>query len=146
MSALRNALFTQGGHTSISSHFASAFTGGVPATRPAPGHSIFGKGESNVSQSFLLPGPNTDFWDWQLHGACRGENSDVFYHPDGERGRARAQRENRAKAICSTCPVIEMCREHALASGEPYGVWGGMSESERVVALRSRRTHATVGA
>ena len=99
-----------------------------------------------MSQSFLLPGPNTDFWDWQLHGACRGENSDVFYHPDGERGRARAQRENRAKAICSTCPVIGMCREHALASGEPYGVWGGMSESERVVALRSRRTHATVGA
>ena len=99
-----------------------------------------------MSQPFLLPGPNTDFWDWQLHGACRGENSDVFYHPDGERGRARAQRENRAKAICSTCPVIEMCREHALASGEPYGVWGGMSESERVVALRSRRAHATVGA
>ena len=45
-----------------------------------------------MSQSFLLPGPNADFWDWQLHGACRGENSDVFYHPDGERGRARAQR------------------------------------------------------
>lgn len=99
-----------------------------------------------MSQPFLLPGPNTDFWDWQLHGACRGENSDVFYHPDGERGRARAQRENRAKAICRTCPVIEMCREHALASGEPYGVWGGMSESERVVALRSRRTRATIGA
>lgn len=42
-----------------------------------------------------LPGPNADFWDWQLHGACRGENSEVFYHPDGERGRARARRENR---------------------------------------------------
>ncbi len=100
----------------------------------------------NVSQPQFLPGPNADFWDWQLQGACRGENSDVFYHPDGERGRARAQRENRAKAICSNCPVIELCREHALASAEPYGVWGGMSETERVAALRSRRSRATISA
>ena len=49
-----------------------------------------------MSQPHLLPGPTADLWDWQLQGACRGENSDVFYHPDGERGRARAQRENRA--------------------------------------------------
>ena len=47
-----------------------------------------------MSQPHLLPGPTADLWDWQLQGACRGENSDVFYHPDGERGRARAQREN----------------------------------------------------
>ena len=31
-----------------------------------------------MSQPHLLPGPNADFWDWQLHGACRGEESDVF--------------------------------------------------------------------
>nr|WP_272885088.1 WhiB family transcriptional regulator [Corynebacterium phoceense] len=91
-----------------------------------------------------MPGPTSELWEWQLHGACRGENSDVFYHPDGERGRARAQRENRAKAICSGCPVIELCREHALASAEPYGVWGGMSETERTIALRSRRNRAKV--
>ena len=95
-----------------------------------------------MSQPHLLPGPTADLWDWQLQGACRGENSDVFYHPDGERGRARAQRENRAKAICNSCPVIDLCREHALQSAEPYGVWGGMSESERVVALRQRRRAA----
>lgn len=85
-----------------------------------------------------LPGPNADFWDWQLHGACRGENSEVFYHPDGERGRARARRENRAKAICAECPVMELCRDHALAVAEPYGIWGGMSETERTVLLRKR--------
>ena len=39
-----------------------------------------------MSQPHLLPGPTADLWDWQLQGACRGENSDVFYHPDGERG------------------------------------------------------------
>lgn len=97
-----------------------------------------------MSQPHLLPGPNADFWEWQLHGACRGKNSDVFYHPDGERGRARAQRENRAKAICNACPVIELCREHALQSAEPYGVWGGMSEAERSHALRARNKRAQV--
>lgn len=85
-----------------------------------------------------LPGPNADFWDWQLHGACRGENSEVFYHPDGERGRDRARRENRAKAICAECPVMKLCRDHALAVAEPYGIWGGMSETERTVLLRKR--------
>lgn len=93
-----------------------------------------------MSQPHLLPGPNADFWDWQLHGACRGEESDMFYHPDGERGRARAQRENRAKAICHTCPVIAACREHALKVAEPYGIWGGLSESERLSVLRNRGT------
>ncbi|MEJ4099590.1 WhiB family transcriptional regulator [Corynebacterium mastitidis] len=92
-----------------------------------------------MAQPRLLPGPNADLWDWQLHGACRGENSEMFYHPDGERGHARTRRENKAKAICHTCPVIELCREHALRAAEPYGIWGGMSESERMAHLRKRR-------
>ena len=49
-----------------------------------------------MSLPHQLPGPNADFWDWQLHSKCRGEASEIFYHPDGERGRARTQRENRA--------------------------------------------------
>ncbi|MGH3624025.1 MAG: WhiB family transcriptional regulator, partial [Sciscionella sp.] len=50
-----------------------------------------------------LPGPNTDTWDWQLRGACRGMNSEFFFHSDAERGRARDTREARAKQICNTC-------------------------------------------
>ena len=30
------------------------------------------------------------------------------------------------------------CREHALAIREPFGVWGGMTEDERQVALTER--------
>lgn len=86
----------------------------------------------------VLPGPNADFWDWQLHGACRGKDSDVFYHPDGERGRARWRREAQAKAICRGCPVLSQCREHALAVAEPYGIWGGLNEGERNDILRGR--------
>ncbi len=83
-----------------------------------------------------LPGRNADVWDWQLRGACRGVDSSVFFPPDGERGRARAQREQNAKRWCRSCPVLEQCRAHALAVGEPYGIWGGMSESERHAVLR----------
>ena len=78
-----------------------------------------------------LPVPVADIWDWQMHGLCRGVDSSVFFHPDGERGRARAQREMRAKEMCRSCPVITQCRSHALAVGEPYGIWGGLSERER---------------
>lgn len=78
-----------------------------------------------------LPGPNADFWDWQLHSACRGLDSDIFYHPDGERGMARERRVLNAKAICAACPVLTQCRDHALKSREPFGVWGGLSEEER---------------
>ncbi|OMC03729.1 WhiB family transcriptional regulator [Mycolicibacter heraklionensis] len=83
-----------------------------------------------------LPGRNADVWDWQLRGACRGVDSSVFFPPDGERGRARAQREQNAKKWCRSCPVLEQCRTHALAVGEPYGIWGGMSEAERHAVLR----------
>ena len=78
-----------------------------------------------------LPGPVADLWDWQLEGLCRRENPDVFFHPEGERGPARSGREEAAKQVCARCPVVDPCRAHALAAREPYGVWGGMSESER---------------
>jgi WhiB family redox-sensing transcriptional regulator len=89
-----------------------------------------------------LPGPNADIWDWQMHGMCRGADSSIFFHPDGERGRARTRREMRAKEMCGRCPVITQCRSHALAVAEPYGVWGGLSESERDLLIKRgiRRT------
>jgi WhiB family redox-sensing transcriptional regulator len=89
-----------------------------------------------------LPGPNADFWDWQLDGACRGEDPGLFFHPDGERGPAREARESAAKAICGGCPVLVICARHALEVREPYGVWGGLSEDERESVYRSRRPSA----
>ena len=78
-----------------------------------------------------LPGPNADIWDWQLFGLCRGEDPNVFFHPEGERGPARVNRDVKAKTICGACPVKLQCAQHALAVKEPYGVWGGLTEDER---------------
>ncbi|MGB6515574.1 WhiB family transcriptional regulator [Mycobacterium sp.] len=89
-----------------------------------------------MPQPEQLPGPNADIWEWQLQGLCRGVDSSVFFHPDGERGRARLQRERRAKEMCRQCPVLAQCRAHALEVGEPYGIWGGLSESERELLLK----------
>ncbi|UOT06551.1 WhiB family transcriptional regulator [Rhodococcus opacus] len=91
-----------------------------------------------------LPGPNADIWDWQMHGLCRGVDSSMFFHPDGERGRARAQRETLAKEMCRRCPVLAQCRNHALSVSEPYGIWGGMSETEREMHARHRRGRIAV--
>jgi len=86
-----------------------------------------------------LPGPNADLWDWQLEGSCREEDTEVFFHPEGERGSARVRREQAAKAICARCPVIAACAAHSLAVREPYGVWGGLSEDDRESILSGRR-------
>jgi WhiB family redox-sensing transcriptional regulator len=91
-----------------------------------------------VADTRRLPRPNSDVWEWQLKGACRGMDSAYFFHPEGERGPARASREARAKAVCQRCPVIEECRRHALAVQEPYGIWGGLSEAERDHLLNRR--------
>src|ERR1044071_171623 len=87
---------------------------------------------SNVSR---LPGPIAEVWDWQRNGACRGRDSAQFFHPDGERGASRARRESAAKAVCGACPVRAECAAHALAAREPYGVWGGFTETERLRLL-----------
>jgi len=47
-------------------------------------------------------------------------------------------RENAAKAVCASCPVINACRDHALAVQEPYGIWGGLSEDDRAAILTRR--------
>jgi WhiB family redox-sensing transcriptional regulator len=96
----------------------------------------------HVTDISRLPGPRSDKWEWQLLGACRAHDTDLFFHPEGERGPNRSNREASAKAICAGCPVIVECREAALAAREPYGVWGGLSEHERETIL-ARREHAT---
>lgn len=87
-------------------------------------------------------------WQWQQLGACRGVEESRFFHPDNERGTERERREAGAKRVCATCPVLELCREHALRVREPYGVWGGLGEGERrhiLVAQRAAGPHAVPG-
>lgn len=61
---------------------------------------------------------------WVVRAACRGADIDLFFPSLGEKAEP-------AKAICATCPVTEQCLQLALDNGEKFGVWGGLSESQR---------------
>ncbi|QSE95645.1 WhiB family transcriptional regulator [Rhodococcus pseudokoreensis] len=73
----------------------------------------------------------TEETDWRQRAACRGVDVSVFFSPEGERGRNRTRRERQARNICQSCLVLDQCRDTALAAGEPYGVWGGLTEADR---------------
>ncbi|MFI9331287.1 WhiB family transcriptional regulator [Kitasatospora sp. NPDC052868] len=87
-----------------------------------------------------LPGAHDDHWNWQLAAECRDVDASLFFHPFGERGQAHDDREEEAKKVCEGCRVRRECLRYALEVREPYGVWGGLTESERAVLLRPART------
>ncbi len=70
---------------------------------------------------------------WRNHAACYGEFAALFYPPlQPERRSAKNAREAQAKAVCATCEVREACLQHAIAFDERYGIWGGMTDRERL--------------
>ena len=78
--------------------------------------------------------------EWQQQGLCRATDSSVFFAPmTFEHKPEREAREAKAKLICAACPVRGQCLDWALAVREPYGVWGGCSESERKQILLGKR-------
>ena len=78
----------------------------------------------------LLTGPLEHPW---MYGAVCGRQTNVFFAPPGERPEARQDREEKARRICSDCPVLVPCRTHAREHRE-YGFWGGESEEERAAS------------
>jgi WhiB family transcriptional regulator, redox-sensing transcriptional regulator len=82
-------------------------------------------------------------WGWQFDGACRGEDSSLFFAPSYfEKREEKAAREVKAKAICTACPVLQPCLEYALRVREPHGIWGGLNEYERRQRLRQQALQA----
>lgn len=83
---------------------------------------------------------------WQAQARCRGHDAALFFGPNRfEPKQERLDREAQAKAVCATCPVVSACREHALRSGELYGVWGGLGEADRRTLLADRPGVARAG-
>ena len=68
---------------------------------------------------------------WQAQATCMGVDPDLFFP---ERGASTRE----AKEVCRGCVVSEDCLEFALANGEKFGIWGGMSERERRRLRRAR--------
>ena len=73
---------------------------------------------------------------WARDAACRDEDPELFFPPRPARGpgatRARHERLAKAKAVCARCPVRRECLQHALELPEEHGIWGGLTEGERL--------------
>ena len=74
--------------------------------------------------------PPTD-QGWRSAALCAQTDPEIFFP---ERGRSTRE----AKMICWGCPVREACLDDALATGEGFGVRGGLSERERRRLVRQR--------
>ncbi|MER5384941.1 WhiB family transcriptional regulator [Streptomyces sp. NBC_00647] len=70
--------------------------------------------------------------DWSDRGLCRTADPDDLF--------VEGAAQNRAKMLCSGCPVLTECLAYALDQRIEHGVWGGMTERERRALLRRRPT------
>ena len=69
-------------------------------------------------------------------GLCAQTDPEVFFPELG--GTVRP-----AKAVCRRCEVRDDCLTWAMETGEPHGVWGGLSERERMRLRTYYRTNQT---
>ena len=70
--------------------------------------------------------------DWQDEALCAQTGGDFFFPEPGSSVRD-------AKRICGLCPIRATCLEYALSHDMRFGVWGGMSEKERLELRRTGR-------
>ncbi len=86
--------------------------------------------------------PSARNWSWQDKALCKtdGVDPEIFFHIDKLHGPERKARESAAKKICTACPIRTECLEHALAVPENFGVWGGLTEDERMVIVKFKRS------
>jgi WhiB family redox-sensing transcriptional regulator len=85
--------------------------------------------EGAVDIQALIGGYETP--GWQQRANCMGVDPDLFFP---ERGSSTRE----AKEVCRGCVVRVDCLEFAIANGEKFGIWGGMSERERRRVRRAR--------
>lgn len=72
-------------------------------------------------------------WDWASQAACKA--APELFHPSKYTPRSEVVA---ALAYCRACPVVTECASYALKNCEPYGIWGGMTETERKELLLRR--------
>ncbi|MDQ1685692.1 MAG: WhiB family transcriptional regulator, redox-sensing transcriptional regulator [Frankiaceae bacterium] len=74
--------------------------------------------------------------EWSSRAACLSAEPEVFF-PVGTGGVALDE-VSAAKRICAVCAVQPECRDYALRTRQPFGVWGGLDEEERRSVLHQQ--------
>lgn len=70
--------------------------------------------------------------EWSVRAVCRSTDPEDLF--------VEGAAQNRAKAVCTGCPVRTECLAYALDHRIDHGVWGGMTDRERRALLRRRPT------
>lgn len=83
---------------------------------------------------------------WRESAACAGQPVEWWY-PAGPDS-TRTKISNRIVdapgiAICRQCPVRVACLDHAIATHEPDGIWGGLTPTSRDHHAQRRHRAAT---
>lgn len=63
---------------------------------------------------------------WREAAACADDTEGLFFPDDGDIGAI-----NRAKAVCESCPVADVCLSYAIETNQTEGIWGGTTARER---------------
>ncbi|MFD4528224.1 WhiB family transcriptional regulator [Streptomyces sp. NPDC058470] len=69
---------------------------------------------------------------WQDQALCAQTGAEFFFPEPGSSVRE-------AKRICGMCAMRSACLDYALNNDERFGVWGGLSEKERLSLRRMDR-------
>ena len=79
---------------------------------------------------------------WMRDAACSDDDTGVFYPDPDLTDKPMIMRLHAiAIAVCRTCPVTGPCLAYAMEHNEIFGVWGGMTPSQRR-SLRNERARA----
>lgn len=62
--------------------------------------------------------------NWQERALCAQADPEAFFPEKGGSSRM-------AKRVCIACEVRADCLEYALSNDERFGIWGGLTETER---------------
>jgi len=63
---------------------------------------------------------------WMEQALCAQVDPDLFYADKSDWSMTI-----KAKLVCRECPVRAQCLSYALENNEVFGVWGGMSPTQR---------------
>ena len=111
-----------------------------------------------------IAGQRVRDWDqegWRLKAACLGVDTSVFFPEDEDatvddgrdimtvmavrQGASLAAAQTWAvrfgppQAICAGCPVQEQCLLWAISTHQPYGIFGGLTTTDRTRVQRRMR-------
>jgi WhiB family redox-sensing transcriptional regulator len=79
--------------------------------------------------------------EWSDRAACLSAEPEQFFPVGG--AAASGWETAAAKQVCAGCSVLMECRDYALTTRQPFGVWGGLDEQERRDVLARRAVAAT---